>query len=88
MRGELRQIHLASALTVEGLLFSLTLEIQARPLQKQPECGPSLSGSPNVSFLSLGMDDDFLEFLTDKIADRLNHEEYRDLSKSVCGLIV
>jgi len=56
---------------IEGLLFSLTQEIQSRHLQKQTQCGPSLVRAAERQLLSFGLDDDFLELLTDKIADRL-----------------
>jgi hypothetical protein len=56
---------------VEALLFSLTQEIQSRHHQQQPECGTSLSKATERQLLSFGLDDDFLELLTDRIVDRL-----------------
>jgi hypothetical protein len=56
---------------IEGLLFSLTQEIQSRHLQEQPQRGPSLAEATERQLLSFALDDDFLELLTDRIADRL-----------------
>jgi len=56
---------------IEGLLFSLTKEIQCHHLQNRSEPVPSISTATERHLLSLGLDDDFLEFLTDRIADRL-----------------
>jgi hypothetical protein len=56
---------------IEGLLLSLRQEIQCRHLQKQPEFAPSLSKVKERQLLSLGLDDHFLDVLTDKVADRL-----------------
>jgi hypothetical protein len=60
---------------IEGLLFSLTQEIQSRHLQMQPECGYGLSTATARQLWSFGLDDQFLELLTDKIADRLQSRE-------------
>jgi hypothetical protein len=56
---------------IEEIHSSLTQEIRSRHLQNQPECGPNVSRVTERQLLSLGLDDDFLEFLTDRIADRL-----------------
>jgi hypothetical protein len=56
---------------IEGLLFSLTDEIQSRQIQKPAEARPSLAMATERQLLSFGLDDDFLELLTDKIAVRL-----------------
>jgi hypothetical protein len=56
---------------IEGLLFSLTQEIQARHPQVQPECGPKVSDVTKRQLIPFELDNDFLELLTDKIADRL-----------------
>jgi hypothetical protein len=61
----------ASQTRIEGLLFSLTQEIQSRHRQEQAQCGPSLAKATERQLLSFGLDDDFLELLTDRIADRL-----------------
>src|SRR6516165_7193966 len=57
----------ASQTRIEGLLFSLTQEIQSRHRQEQAQCGPSLAKATERQLLSFGLDDDFLELLTDRI---------------------
>ena len=62
---------------IEGLLFSLTQEIQSRHLQEQPQRGPSLAKATERQLLSFALDDDFLELLMDRIADRLKSRGVR-----------
>jgi hypothetical protein len=56
---------------IEGLLFSLTQEVQSQPLQNQLEHRPRLSSATERQLLTFGLDDDFIDWLTDKIAGRL-----------------
>jgi len=65
--GSLRAEHPS----IEAILVSLTQEIQCRHLQRQRECMPGLSGVTERQLLSTGLDDQFLELLTDQIVHRL-----------------
>jgi hypothetical protein len=61
----------ASDPRVEGLLSSLEQEIRSRPVQRELEHGPTLCKITERQLLPFGLDDESLDALADKVAERL-----------------